>query len=83
MNMHIRTLERLFSTDLGLTPKELLRIRRFILLKDYVIRYQETHWTDLIVKCGFYDQAHLNHEISKVTNLTPIEFFQIARSFKN
>jgi AraC-like DNA-binding protein len=83
MNMHIRTLERLFSTDLGLTPKELLRIRRFILLKDYVIRYQETHWTDLIVKCGFYDQAHLNHEISKVTNLTPIEFFQIARCFKN
>ena len=80
MNMHVRTLERLFATDVGLSPKEILRIRRFILLKDHVIRNPQIHWPDLILNCGFYDQAHMNHEISKVTNMKPFEFFQMARA---
>lgn len=79
MNMHIRTLERLFNANFGLPPKELLRIRRFILLKDLVLRNPQIHWADLILKCGFYDQAHMNHEISKVTNMTPYEFYKMAR----
>lgn len=79
MSMHSRTLERLFNANFGLPPKELLRIRRFILLKDQVLRNPQIHWADLILKCGFYDQAHMNHEISKVTNMTPIKFFKMAR----
>jgi AraC-like DNA-binding protein len=80
MNMHTRTLERLFVADIGLTPKELLRIRRFIKLKDYLVRDPAIHWSDLILRCGFYDQAHLNHEINKVTNMSPADFFRIART---
>jgi AraC-like DNA-binding protein len=82
MNMHVRTLERIFTTNIGLTPKELLRIRRFIRLKAHIIGDPQIHWSDLILKCGFYDQAHLNHEISKVTHMAPADFFQMARTLK-
>jgi AraC-like DNA-binding protein len=83
MSMHVRTLERLFSKNVGLPPKELLRIRRFILLKDHVIGNPQIHWTDLLIQCGFYDQAHMNHEISKVTDMTPYEFFRMVRTLSS
>jgi len=83
MNMHVRTLERLFRKDIGLPPKELLRIRRFILLKDQVLYNPDIHWTDLLLKCGFYDQAHMYHEIQKVTNMNPLDFFRMARSLNS
>ena len=82
MNMHVRTLERTCNENIGLTPKEFLRISRFIRLKYLLSNFPQLEWSDLIVRCGFYDQAHMIHEIHNVTGMPPKMFVQLARSIK-
>lgn len=80
MNMHVRTLERKFAQNVGLSPKEFLRLTRFIKLKHYLANTPHLHWAELILKCGFYDQSHLDHEINKVTNMSARDFIQLAQN---
>ncbi len=79
MNMHVRTLERKFAQNIGLRPKEFLRLTRFIRLKYYLSNAPDMHWAELILKCGFYDQPHLDHEISKVTDMPVRDFIKLAQ----
>lgn len=80
MNMHVRTLERKFAQNIGLRPKEFLRLTRFIRLKYYLSNAPGMHWAELILKCGFYDQPHLDHEISKVTDMSVRDFIKLAQN---
>lgn len=80
MNMHVRTLERKFAQNVGLRPKEFLRLTRFIRLKHYLGNKPQIHWAELIIKCGFYDQSHLDHEISRVTKMPTRDFIHFIQN---
>ena len=68
----VRQLERIFKTQIGLTPKGYARIIRFrsalSMLSDI---NQKKSISDIAFECGFYDHAHLTNEIKRLTGITP------------
>ena len=80
MNLHERSLQRKFRAEVGLTPKEYLRLIRFIKMFRNISTNPRITVQDLIWSGGFYDQAHLIHEFQKITNCSPMDFYRI---FKN
>lgn len=66
-----RRLQQLFQHEVGLSPKETCRLARFrgLLARGRRLR----SWGEAAVAAGFYDQAHLVHELRAFTGLTPGE----------
>jgi AraC-like DNA-binding protein len=64
----------LFTGQVGLTPKVYFRLRRF----QQALRRLETRTTDdlasLALDCGYYDQAHFNHDFKAFSGLSPTAF---------
>lgn len=70
-----RTIQRLFRKAYGIRPKQLsqqLRLRHFARLRAVT---PEASLTELALRCGYFDQAHFNHDFRVVAGTTPREFF--------
>lgn len=71
----VRQLERVFKTQIGLTPKEYVKIIRFqsafSMISDVS---QKKSLSDIAFECGFYDHAHLTNDIKQHTGFTPSQF---------
>lgn len=76
-----RTLERLFSRKLGMSPKRHVRIVRFLrFLNEY--RAPETgNWAHTAVEARYYDQAHFIKEFKAFTGESPKAFFKTLPEF--
>jgi len=61
---------------MGLTPAELLKIKRFndAVLAMYSCRH--TSLTGIAYECGYYDQSHFIREFKQLTNFTPRDFLK-------
>ena len=70
-----RQLTRRFQHTVGLSPKEFARVSRFL----HVIRCLSDHeprtLTETAIACGYFDQAHFNHEFREMAGMAPGEFF--------
>lgn len=62
---------RKFQEHVGLSPKEYLRVSRFIGSLDYLKRYPVFSLTDIAYKSGYYDQAHFIRDYKDYTGYTP------------
>jgi AraC-like DNA-binding protein len=64
---------QIFSETVGLTPKQFCRIQRF----QEVLRLLEgdhnepIRWVDIALSCGYFDQAHFNHDFRAFSGLNP------------
>lgn len=73
-DLNIRTFERRFLTETGLSPKQFARIIQFqaslkqLTLKDY------TKLTDIVYQNGFSDQSHFIKVFKAFTGKTPKKF---------
>jgi AraC-like DNA-binding protein len=66
-----RQLSRKFNSSVGISPKEFLRLSRFIhSLKNL---HEEDSLTGVAYESGYYDQAHCIHEYKEFAGLTPGE----------
>jgi AraC-like DNA-binding protein len=76
VNTNYKTLERRFNAVMGLTPSELLKIKRFnnALLSMYSCRH--TSLTAIAYECGYYDQSHFIREFKQLTYYTPRDFLK-------
>jgi AraC-like DNA-binding protein len=62
----------LFRNQIGFPPKLVARIVRFDhLMKRLKTRRTDETWATLAADLGYYDQAHLVHDIRQFTGLTP------------
>lgn len=61
---------RLFTQQIGLTPKASARVLRFRHAVALLGR-GATSLTEISTACGFYDQAHLNREFRAIAGTTP------------
>lgn len=66
-----RQFDRVFKAYTGLSPRELLRIIRFQRVFHRAYLHKNETLTELALACGYYDQAHFNHEFSEFTGQTP------------
>lgn len=61
----------LFRQEVGMTPKAFCRIARFKQALATVEVDPATDWTDIALRCGYYDQAHFNHDFREFAGVTP------------
>jgi AraC-like DNA-binding protein len=60
-----------FKKRVGLSPKLLGRVFRFQRVLDEVRGRRQVDWTEVAHTCGYYDQAHFNHEFKELSGSTP------------
>jgi AraC-like DNA-binding protein len=66
----------LFRKQVGVTPKQYLKIMRFQKAILEAEAAQEINWSQLAQEIGFYDQAHFIHDFKEFSGFTPHEYQQ-------
>lgn len=64
----------LFDRSVGLKPKSMHRVFRFIHALESIEDARELDWAQLALECGYYDQPHFNREFKAFTGVTPTEY---------
>jgi AraC-like DNA-binding protein len=68
-----RHLTRQFQRAVGLSPKEFGRITRFLHALELLSAGRHAALADVALDCGFFDQAHLNHDFRELAGMSPGE----------
>lgn len=76
-----RHLSRKFQEHVGLSPKEYLRVSRFIRSLNDLQRYPVLSLTEVAYKSGYYDQAHFIRDYKDYTGATPRQLLQAKHIF--
>lgn len=74
LDVSVRTLERQFLQDVGVSAKTLARLIRFETAHNALASDPQTPLAALAHDLGFSDQAHLTHEFRALGGLTPGTF---------
>lgn len=69
-----RTLERRFSSQVGLGPKQFARVQRLQRVLRAVRRSTKPEWCALAAEHGYTDQAHLIHDFQDLAGIRPSEY---------
>ena len=68
-----RHLARKFQQYIGLSPKEYLRVCRFIRSLEHLKKYPVLSLTEIAYESGYYDQSHFNRDYKIYTGHSPGE----------
>ncbi len=63
-----------FREHLGLPPKTLARVMRFERAVGTIRWDKRLDWAQIVLDCGYYDQAHLIREFKQFAGMTPGEY---------
>jgi len=66
-----RRLIEVFTAEVGMTPKRLSRVLRFQRASALARSGTTVDWARLARACGYFDQAHLIHDVSEFTGTSP------------
>jgi len=66
-----RRFAQLFREQVGITPKLYCRVHRFRDVLQRITSGAPVDWADVALACGYYDQAHLNHEFHDFSGISP------------
>lgn len=73
VGLSARRLTRLFTLEVGLTPKLYARIKRFERALQLMNSADSVDWSDLAQVCGYFDQSHLIKDCKAISGFTPSE----------
>lgn len=73
----------LFHDHVGLTPKQFARVSRFQQAITLMGLRGTVELQSVIHQCGYYDQAHFNHEFKEMTTMTPSDYLSSRTEFMN
>ncbi len=76
--MSVRTLERMFLSEVGLPPRDLRAILRFQAALARLAHAQRVGFALFAVECGYADQAHFARDFRRFTGATPAAFAAAA-----
>jgi methylphosphotriester-DNA--protein-cysteine methyltransferase len=66
----------LFSAEVGLTPKLFSRVSRFQKVVRTAHALDNVNWAQMALDCGYYDQAHFNHDFQEFAGITPMRYLE-------
>jgi AraC-like DNA-binding protein len=66
-----RQLTRRFQQTIGLSPKEFSRVSRFLNALRSMSNQEHSTLTATALACGYFDQAHFNHEFLEMAGMAP------------
>lgn len=78
LNISDRTLHRIFLKEVGINPKDYLKIIRFNHACKLMSAYPDIDWFEIIYNCGYYDQMHFIREFKYIMKATPDYFLKIC-----
>jgi AraC-like DNA-binding protein len=78
-----RQLIRKFDERVGLKPKALARVMRFNGVLRRLRDDSEQSMALIANDCGYFDQAHLNHEFQELARMTPSQYLAEQVDFTN
>ncbi len=67
---------RLFSEQVGLTPKLYLRVARFQRVLQRIVHAPQIDWWDVVDRHGYYDQPHFIREFRDFSGFTPTDWLK-------
>ncbi|WP_158752340.1 AraC family transcriptional regulator [Acidobacterium sp. S8] len=73
-DMSLRSLQRLFSQYVGVSPKWVIRRYRLHELLEQIHSGMQIDWAQLAVELGYFDQAHLIRDFKSITGYAPTEY---------
>jgi AraC-like DNA-binding protein len=65
---------KVFSKQVGVTPKLFGRVQRFQRAADLTRSKATPDWADIAAACGYFDQSHLIHDFQTFSGLSPGDF---------
>jgi AraC-like DNA-binding protein len=71
LGIHERRLQRIFDSRLGISPKSILRTRRFQAVADILMAGGAIDWGEFAQEMGYYDQSHLLNDFRLMTGWLP------------
>ena len=75
LNLSTSTLRNIFRDNIGLSPKEYIRIKRINDILSFKIESDEK-LTQLAYCFGYFDQAHFIHDFKTTVGVSPKKYFQ-------
>lgn len=82
LHLSCRHLERLFLNYIGLPPKRMCRIIRFLSIFSSSKITEKSNWADLAIANGFSDQAHLIRECKYFSGKSPFSYLTNRSPFE-
>jgi AraC-like DNA-binding protein len=76
IGMSPRWFEELFRSQVGLAPKVFCRLRRFNEALRRIEQLTDVDWADVALSCGYFDQAHFNHDFRAFSGLNPSTYLR-------
>jgi len=70
----------LFQSEVGLSPKAFSRMCRFAAALATIATQDDLDWTDVALSCGYFDQAHFNHDFRAFCGVSPSEYLRARAS---
>jgi len=70
-DLSIRSIQRLFSTYVGVNPKWVIRIYRLQELKSQIESKKTLDWVDTAYQLGYSDQAHMINDFKSILGMSP------------
>lgn len=74
---------RVFSAQVGVRPKEFMRIVRFQRALYILQSGQPVNFAQLAAGCGYYDQAHMIREFREFSGYTPLEYISACTPYSD
>ena len=76
IGMSSRRFLDVFQSQVGLSPKTFCRIRRFAAALQRIERAVDVDWVDVALSCGYFDQAHFNHDFRAFSGVSPSAYLR-------
>ena len=73
----------LFKKQVGVTPKQFLKIMRFQQVIRTLSQQKHLAWHQLALDCGYFDQAHFIHDFKQFAGMTPSLYSEREIFFEN
>jgi AraC-like DNA-binding protein len=70
-----RRLSQVFREQVGMSPKMWCRIRRFQTAVRALHNGVDVPWTELALRCGYYDQSHFANDFRAFSGINPTTYF--------
>ena len=70
-----RTMQRIFRQYYGIKPKQYAQQRRLRYFAAQLSRNKDLNLTQVILQCGYFDQAHFIREFKSIAQTTPSTYF--------
>jgi AraC-like DNA-binding protein len=78
-----RRFTQVFTSEVGMNPKQLSRVLRFQRASELARRAKAPDWGQLALACGYFDQSHLINDVREFTGTTPVGLIRTTQQFED